>query len=105
MVKALAATPVATSANGTGTGSSTVHGTLQPVRLAGSAHRAALRPTTAIGGAVPPKLTALPLVAAMKSAIAPLPSVNNFGNAKFQYLKPVTALSLSLTVLVLLWEM
>src|ERR1700683_702546 len=105
MVKALPTIPVGTSASGTGTGCSTVHGTLHPVGLAGSAHLAALRPTTPIGAAVPPNVTAIPLVAVMKSPMAVLPSISSVGKAKFQYLKPVIELSLSLIVLVLLGEM
>ena len=100
IVKLLPATPVATSASGTGTGSRTVHGALQPVGFAGSAHLAADTPTTLIGCALPPKFT-VPLVAAMKSVIAVLPSVSSVGKAKFQYLNPVIALSLESTVLVL----
>jgi len=104
MLKPLLATAVVTAARGTGAGSSTVHGTLHPVGLAGSAQVAALDPSTLIGGAVPPKLTP-PLVAATKSLTAVLPSVSSVGKAKFQYLKPVIGLPLPSLPLALLAAM
>src|SRR6185437_6011778 len=93
MANELLANPVATVPSGRGVGTRTVHGTDQPVELAGSPQTASDAPQADTAPTVPPKLTP-PLVAATKSAVAFEPLVTTVGYAKSQYLNPVMALPL-----------
>src|SRR4029079_17410003 len=74
MLNALLAKAVVTVPNGRGVGSRIVHGTDQPVMLAGSPQIALDPPHADTGPTVPPKFTP-PFVAATKSAMAFAPVV------------------------------